>query len=76
VYNYCTSVSYPADANRAVAVGGRGGRGTGRRGGGTGGPGNTVGAEFVGLDLYNQLKDFFKAFVSEVLKVSSLFRFK
>jgi hypothetical protein len=29
----------------------------------------SVGAEFVGLDLYNQLKEFFRAFVDNVLQV-------
>uniref|UniRef100_A0A914W2H4 Cullin family profile domain-containing protein n=1 Tax=Plectus sambesii TaxID=2011161 RepID=A0A914W2H4_9BILA len=67
VYNYCTSVSYPSDS-RSVSVG-KGGRGGNRAAGrDRAGTGSTVGAEFVGIELYNKLKDFFKAFVLDVLK--------
>ncbi len=66
MYNYCMSVTYPEDAKLTVTVGGCGG---------TVGFGNTDGAEFVGHDLYNKLKDFLKAFVFQVLQASSLFSF-
>ncbi|VDN02502.1 unnamed protein product [Thelazia callipaeda] len=57
VYTYCTCVAYNGESQRS-------GRGRQTRIARTG-P-NSIGAEFVGLDLYNHLKEFFQNYVEGV----------
>ncbi|KHN76407.1 Cullin-1 [Toxocara canis] len=62
VYTYCTCVTYAGDQSRVGGVRGRASRAARTN--------NTaaVGAEFVGLDLYNHVKNFFQSFVENVLQ--------
>uniref|UniRef100_A0A915APJ3 Cullin protein neddylation domain-containing protein n=2 Tax=Parascaris univalens TaxID=6257 RepID=A0A915APJ3_PARUN len=62
VYTYCTCVTYVGDQNRI------GGARTSRPSRAARTNNSTaVGAEFVGLDLYNHVKQFFQTFVENVL---------
>ncbi|VDK81420.1 unnamed protein product, partial [Onchocerca ochengi] len=64
VYTFCTSVAYSSDSQRS------GSRNRSSRIPRGSNPGS-IGAEFVGLDLYNHLKHFFQNYVENVYQKGS-----
>lgn len=66
VYTFCTSVAYSNDPQRP------GSRNRPNRVPRGGNPGS-IGAEFVGLDLYNHLKRFFQDYIENVYQVCAVY---
>ncbi|VDN39622.1 unnamed protein product [Gongylonema pulchrum] len=74
VYKYCTCVAYSGDTVIRGGAGGGNARNRQSRAPRVNNQ-NAVGAEFVGLDLYNHLKHFFQNYVENVFQVCLFFSF-